>query len=63
MEQSEEYYLMESGVEVIEIPRYKNEGQEIISASLPRKYVNAKQYDKLGDYLTESTIAYLKTIF
>ncbi len=52
--------LPEAGVEVVEIPRLKNAVQETISASLARKYINEKRYDKLENYLPESTILYLR---
>lgn len=52
--------LPQSGVEVTEIPRLKNKEQEIVSASLARKYINEKSYNKLSSYLPESTIEYLQ---
>ena len=52
--------LPQSGIDVVEVPRLKNEAEEIISASLVRKYLAEHKYDKMDSYLPESTITYLK---
>lgn len=54
------HLLPQKGVEVIEIPRLKNEEQETVSASLVRRYIKEKKYDQLITLLPESTIEYLR---
>lgn len=48
--------LPPKGVEVIEIPRLKNEEQETISASLVRKYLAASNFAELEKLVPKSTL-------
>lgn len=50
------HLLPSKGVEVVEIPRLKNEEQEVISASLVRNCLKEKKYDKLNALLPQSTL-------
>ena len=52
--------LPPKGVEVVEIPRLKNEEQETISASLVRKYLATNNFAELEKLCPKSTITYLK---
>lgn len=53
--------LPEYGVEVVEVPRFELEGNDIISATKVRKYLKEKNYDEAFKYLPEATIKYLKS--
>ena len=52
--------LPAEGIEFIEIPRATTENNDVISASTVRRLIAEKQYEKLNDYLPETTINYIR---
>lgn len=50
------------GIVTVEIPRAKDEGNEIISASKVRKYMEAGEYDRLAGMVPDSTLASLQSV-
>ena len=51
-------YLPEYGIDFIEIPRVEKDGAPI-SASLVRKYLKEKQWEKISELVPQSTYEYL----
>ena len=51
--------LLNYGINYIEIKRYYNENDEIISASKVRKYMEGKKYMEISSLLTNETMEYL----
>ena len=52
-------YLPGHGIDFIEIPRIEKDGLPI-SASLVRKYLKEKQWEKISGLVPESTYEYLR---
>ncbi len=50
------------GIVTVEIPRAKDKGDEIISASKVRKCIEAGEYDRLAGMVPDSTLGYLQSV-